>query len=120
MELEHRVFAMRIFHLNPIRFWTQNRNRNKFRGPESALFEAISPMFYILRIIGLAPYRFSKDRLVSSNAHLFFSFSALFINTYVTVTTFRRFLDDNDKRPILTTTERSKVSCTIQKLENFF
>ena len=101
---------MRIFQLNQIRFWPQNRNKDKFRGPESSLFEAISPIFFILRIIGLAPYRFSKNRLVSSNAHLFFSFSALFINTYVTVTTFLRFLDDNEKRPILTTTERGKVN----------
>ena len=100
---------MRIFQLNRIGLWAHKGIKDKFRGPDSSLFEAVSPMFYLIRILGLAPYRFSKDRLVSSNAHLFFSFFAFFINSYIIVQTFLRILNTDDKRPVLTTTERVKV-----------
>ncbi|XP_051158939.1 gustatory receptor for sugar taste 43a-like [Leptopilina boulardi] len=110
MELEIEFLSTGIFHYNQIGLWTKRQVNDKFYGPYSSLFEVVSPIFYIIRVLGLAPYRFCENRLVSSNAHLFFSFSAIFINTYVTIMTFLRFLNDDDKKIVLTTTERGKES----------
>ena len=112
MEFEQRMFPIRILHFKRIQFSNQNENKNKFHGPDSSLFQAISPIFYIIRIFGLAPYRFSKDRLVSSNTHLFFSFFAIFIITYIISTILYRILNVTDLRPVLSSTERGKVSYT--------
>lgn len=113
MELEKDFLSTRIFHFNQIGLWSKRQVNDKFHGPDSFLFDAVSPIFYIIRVLGLAPYRFYKNRLVPSNASLFFSFSAIFINTYVTIITFIRFLNDDDKRIVLTTTERGKESFII-------
>ena len=110
MEYERRIFPTKMFNFNLIGFWNHNQNKTKFHGPDSSLFQAISPIFYIIRIFGLAPYRFSKDRLVSSNASLLFSFLAIFTNTFIIFTILNRILNDSNQRPVLSSTERGKVS----------
>ncbi|XP_043476884.1 uncharacterized protein LOC122507937 [Leptopilina heterotoma] len=110
MELEKELFTTEIFHYDQIGLWTKRQVNDKFHGPDSTLFEAVSPIFYIIRVLGLAPYRFYKNRLVSSNSHLFYTFAAILINSYVTITTFHRFLNEEDKKFVLSTTERAKES----------
>ena len=80
----------------------------QFRGEDSPLFQAIAPAFYIIRVFGLGPYHFSKDRLVPSNFHLIFSFLALIINTYIVITVLIRF-SIKGNQPILGITEQAKV-----------
>ena len=114
MKFEHLVFAVRNFLSTRIGFRSQNQNKDKYRGPDPTLLEALYPLFFTFRIFGLAPYRFSKHRLMASNPHLFFSFFALFINTYFGVTSFLQILEDTSKKPLLTATERGKVSFICQ------
>lgn len=80
----------------------------QFRGEDSPLFEAIAPAFYIIRVFGLGPYHFSKDRLVPSNFHLIFSFLALIINTYIVIKVMIQFTIKGGQ-PILGVTEQAKV-----------
>lgn len=110
MKSERTILSKRNIHSNRVGFWGQNRNKDKFRDPDPSLLEAFYPMFFMFRIFGLAPYRFSKHRLVASDSHLFFSFFALFMNTYVGVINFLHTLEDHSKKPLLTATERGKVS----------
>ncbi|KAL2727985.1 putative gustatory receptor 28a [Vespula maculifrons] len=89
---------------------SRKRQMKKFRGPDSPLYSAICPAIYIIRILGQAPYKFSKDRLVPSNVYLIFSFVFLTVCFYNVYVVFYQFLHSTRKEPILGGTEYIKVT----------
>ncbi|XP_043668219.1 putative gustatory receptor 28a isoform X3 [Vespula pensylvanica] len=80
---------------------SRRRQMKKFRGPDSLLYSAICPAIYIIRILGQAPYKFSKDRLVPSNVYLIFSFVFLTVCFYNVYIVFYQFVHSTRKEPIL-------------------
>ncbi|KAG7208265.1 hypothetical protein KM043_014511 [Ampulex compressa] len=89
---------------------TRKKKRpQKFRGPEAPLYTSVYPMFYIVKIFGLAPYEFSNDQLVPSNVCFVFSVIFLGIYFYVMYLVFLRFTGLKRETPVLGGTETSKV-----------
>lgn len=87
----------------------KKRQTTKFRGPDSPLYTAICPAVYIIRFFGLAPYEFSKDRLVPSNVYLIFSCSFLLLYSYVTYSVCNRFRSLTRDTELLKGTEYVKI-----------
>lgn len=102
-------FRPKTFDLETAFATSKRRQLKKFRGPDSPLYSAIFPAVYITRILGLAPYKFSKDRLVPCNVYLIFSFIFLSIYSYNVYTVFAQFLTHKRHKPILGGTDYVKV-----------
>ncbi|XP_012286416.1 uncharacterized protein LOC105702979 [Orussus abietinus] len=87
----------------------RKRHVEKIRGPESALYSAVCPIVYALRIFGLAPYRFSKDQLVPSRFNLIFAFVFMGIYSYIIYGILIQFLNVERGSPVLGHIETIKV-----------
>nr|AXU39971.1 gustatory receptor [Meteorus pulchricornis] len=61
----------------------QRTKKTSFRGPESPLYNATCPYFYIARVLGLAPYDFDDELLVPSIIYMMISIVWICLNTYL-------------------------------------
>lgn len=89
--------------------------KKALRGSESLLYKATWPMIYIVRVFGLAPYSFSRNRFVLSNVNLIFTTIAAILYSYILYDVFNRML--NGKRETWTGTEMTKVSKILVETE---
>ncbi|KAJ8680860.1 hypothetical protein QAD02_016647 [Eretmocerus hayati] len=84
-----------------------------FRGSESALYEVVSPAFYVTRVFGLAPYAFPRNnrpaKLQPSRKYCIFAIVWIIIYGYIVVHAFIRFDAGDDDRPVLGATEKAKL-----------
>jgi len=85
----------------------KKKHVKKLRDSDSLLYKATWPMIYVVRVFGLAPYSFSRNRLVLSNVNLIFTAVAATLYSYILYEVFNGII--NIKRA-WTGTEATKVS----------
>ncbi|XP_024938529.1 uncharacterized protein LOC107266197 isoform X2 [Cephus cinctus] len=81
----------------------------KIKGCDSALYSAVRPVVYIVRVFGLAPYEFVEDRLTPSTVYLIWSLFNFIFYTWVLIVFINRFQGDESLKPLLGYTEFVKV-----------
>ncbi|KAK2584718.1 hypothetical protein KPH14_007051 [Odynerus spinipes] len=102
-------FQPKAFDVETVFTMAKKRRTKKFRGPDSPLYTAVCPVAYIMRFFGLAPYKFSNDRLVPSNVYLIFSFMVLLFYSYAVCTECYRFSKLQRDTELLKGTEYVKI-----------
>ncbi|XP_017880705.1 uncharacterized protein LOC108625315 [Ceratina calcarata] len=85
-------------------------NRTKYHGPDSPLYAAIYPLVFITRLLGLAPYDFTADRMTPSDVLLAFSFACIIIYCYIMYLVYMRFSSIAKVRSLLRVVEIAKVA----------
>ncbi|CAL7947956.1 unnamed protein product [Xylocopa violacea] len=88
----------------------KKRQARKYRGADSPLYSAVFPLVCVMKILGLAPYDFTKDEMTPSNAGLAFSFAFIGIYSYIIYIVYLRFTIVKRSSVILSAVENTKVA----------